>query len=150
MNKEDLTHTVGLMIRSLRSHRCQCERQIGKLGVHHSQHRLLMNIARSKTPPTQKELADKLGVSAAAISNAIKRLEADGYVLREAVGDDMRKNTVTLTDKGIKITKKSKDIFENIDRKMFSGVTDAEFEVFCRCLYKINENMKGETDEKMA
>lgn len=109
-----------------------------------------MNIARSKIPPTQKELADKLGVSAAAISNAIKRLEADGYVVRESVGDDMRKNTVALTDRGIKITEKSKGIFEDIDKKMFEGVTDAEFEIFCSCLYKINENMKGETDEKMA
>ena len=150
MKKQEITQAVGLMIRTLRSHRCQCERQIGRLGVHHSQHRLLMNIARSKIPPTQKELADKLGVSAAAISNAIKRLEADGYVVRESVGDDMRKNTVALTDKGIKITEKSKGIFEDIDKKMFSVVTDAEFEIFCSCLYKINENMKGETDEKMA
>ena len=115
MKKQEITQAVGLMIRTLRSHRCQCERQIGRLGVHHSQHRLLMNIARSKIPPTQKELADKLGVSAAAISNAIKRLEADGYVVRESVGDDMGKNTVALTDKGIKITEKSKGIFEDID-----------------------------------
>lgn len=150
MTREEKTQTVVLMLHCVRLHRCRCEQQIGELPVHPSWHRMLMEISKSKDPPTQKDVAEHLKISAAAASASIKKLENSGYIFRASSEDDLRENRIWITDEGRKIIEKTHDIFAGIDDRMFCGLTEEQLSTLRTCLEKIVDNMKGETDEKMA
>ena len=44
-------------IRAMRLHHATVERRVGMLGIHHSQHRTLMHLARGEQVPSQRELS---------------------------------------------------------------------------------------------
>ncbi len=114
--------TIGAMIHLLRRHRCECEAGVKNLNIHHSQHKILMHIAKcGKKPPTQVEIAQHFHISPAAVAVTLKKLDAAGYITRCARSKDMRNNEVTLTAQGEKICKDSKTAFDEIDSKMFEG-----------------------------
>ena len=74
---------VCIFLRIMRRHHAHVERCIGALGIHHGQHRMLMHLARHEGElPSQKELAEIMGVSPAAVTTTLKRLEKEGYISR--------------------------------------------------------------------
>ncbi len=127
MNNQLYHDTIGAMIHLLRRHRCKCETEVKNLNIHHSQHRILMHIAKfRKNPPTQVEIAQHFHISPAAVAVTLKKLESAGYIARCARSDDMRNNEVTLTDLGKKICKDTKDAFDAIDAEIFTGLNEAD------------------------
>jgi len=145
MEPDKHAKTVHLMINILKLHRCVCEQLVGKLGVHHSQHRLLMNLARRQGgAPSQKELAHEFEVSSAAMATMLKKQEAAGYIKRVPSNGDMRRNCIEITEKGREVVEKSREIFRSIDKRMFDGFTDAQIDEFYSCLDRIQNNMTRE------
>ena len=144
MRIEDLTNNVHLMIGVMRLHRNMCEQLVGQLGVHQSQHRLLMNLSKKEEAPSQKELAGELGVSSAAVAVTIKKLERGGYITRRADDGDMRQNRIDITPLGREIIAKSQSIFCSVDKRMFNGFDDRELDAFHSYLLRIQSNMIGE------
>ena len=70
---------VGLLIRNMRRHHALVERRTCDLGIHHSQHRMLIALAKLQdNVPSQKELAEILGISAAAVTATVATLRAEG------------------------------------------------------------------------
>ena len=92
--------TMRKMMRISILHRTLFERNISQMGIHHSQHHLLMYIAKEGEITSQKELAEKFGISAAAIARTLKSLETEGFVVRENLEGDGRYNRIIITDKG--------------------------------------------------
>ena len=77
---------VGLLHRVMRRHHALVERKTCDLGIHHSQHRMLMTLARrQEDTPSQKELAERLGISAAAVTATLKKLEKEDESLKEQI-----------------------------------------------------------------
>lgn len=125
-------------------HRCLIEQRMSRLNLHRSQHIMLVCIANSDdgVPLTQKLLSQKLEISAATASVSIKKLEEQGYIVRENTTGDNRCNTIRITQKGKDILGKAKGIFDEIDSIMISGVSDEELAVFSACLEKFRNNLK--------
>ena len=148
MNKQLYHETMGDMIHLLRRHRCRCEAEIKNLNIHHSQHKILMHIARcGKKPPTQVEIAQHFHISPAAVAVTLKKLEAAGYVTRSARSKDMRNNEVTLTHSGEKICKDTESAFDYIDAIVFDGLEENEILQFKNCIDKMLKNIsKGEKE----
>ena len=93
---------VGLLIRVMRRHHACVERRIGDLGIHHGQHRMLMQLAkRQEDIPSQKELAEIMGISPAAVTATLKKLEREEYISRSMTDEDNRKNEIRITEKGL-------------------------------------------------
>lgn len=138
-NKE----TVGLMLCTARIHRNHCERFVSSLGVHDSQHRVLMYLS-DKTASSQKEIAAAFHVSSAAIAVTLKKLENGGFIRRVQEKDDMRQNRIEITKSGLEVVNRSKNFFEDLDKKMFEGISDTERETFISCLEKMQKNLKCE------
>ncbi len=127
MNIQLYHDTIGAMIHLLRRHRCRCETEVKNLNIHHSQHKVLMHIAKcNKKAPTQVEIAQHLQISPAAVAVTLKKLETAGYINRCTRSKDMRNNEVTLTALGKKICKDTKSAFYAIDAKMFDGLEDSD------------------------
>ena len=142
MEQEQIKKTVGLMMRVLRIHRSRFEEELSGIGVHHSQHRMLMYIYRRGEAIAQKELAEHFEISAAAASGTVKKLEKGGYVRISPAEDDMRRYDIVITEKGKKVAKQSREIFDSVDRQMVDGFTDEELETFRLCLEKMKYNIE--------
>ena len=133
---------VGLLHRVMRRHHALVERRTCDLGIHHSQHRMLIALAkRQDNVPSQKELAEILGISAAAVTSTLKRLEREGYITRSMTDEDNRKNEIRITEKGIAKLLEGRAIFETSDRTMFDGFAPEEIATFISFMERIDRNL---------
>lgn len=76
--------------------------------------------------PSQRELADRLHVSAPTIATSLKSLERNGYVDRRTDPVDSRRNLISITPKALEALENSRRIFEEVDETAFSGFTEEE------------------------
>lgn len=133
---------VGLLIRNMRRHHALVERRTCDLGIHHSQHRMLIALAkRQDNVPSQKELAEILGISAAAVTATLKKLEKEGYITRSMTNEDNRKNEIRITDMGISKLMEGRAIFESSDRTMFEGFSPEELATLISYMERIDRNL---------
>lgn len=133
---------IWIFIRIMRRHHAHVERCIGTLGIHHSQHRMLMHLSkRSQEPPSQKELADTLGISPAAVTTTLQRLEKEGYISRSATDEDNRRNEIRITDAGLSKINECHGVFESADRAMFEGFSEEEMATLISFMERIDRNL---------
>jgi MarR family transcriptional regulator, transcriptional regulator for hemolysin len=91
-----------------RSWRQAVDRRLKHLGVSQASWMTIAIAAKARSPLSQSELADKLGVEGATMVAMIDRLVKAGLVLREASTTDRRVKRVVLTPAGLKIYEKVK------------------------------------------
>ena len=130
------------LTRVMRRHHAYVDRQIGDLGIHHGQHRMLIQLTNPDiSHPSQKELAEILGISPAAVATSLKRLEREGYVSRSMTDEDNRKNEIRITEDGLARVNKSRAIFEATDEALFAGFTPEEIDLFTSFLERLDDNL---------
>jgi DNA-binding MarR family transcriptional regulator len=133
---------VGLFIRVMRRHHACVERRIGDLGIHHSQHRMLMQLAkREGERPSQKELAEAMGISPAAVTVTLKKLEKEGYICRSMTDEDNRRNEIRITEKGLQKVMESRAVFESTDTEMFAGFSPEEIATVISFMERLDHNL---------
>jgi DNA-binding MarR family transcriptional regulator len=99
---------------------------------------------------TQLELSHRAGLKPPTVSVALRRLEDEGYIVRESDDDDKRASRVFLSEKGHALEKENKERFERVDNEMMSGFSEEETELLRSMLLRIRDNLenpKGETEE---
>ena len=134
---------IDLLIRINRGHKRMIDYNVStRIGLHRTGHMILMKLSRSKSLPSQKELAEHIGVSAAAISGALKRLEEDGFISRR-IGCDSRFNEIEITEAGMAIVSETKKLFSEIDKGLFEGFTEDELLMLMSFLERINTNVNN-------
>lgn len=133
---------VSAIIHTARAHRAAIDRCVRRgLSIHRQQHMMLMTIARRKDPVTQRQLSDMMEISEAAVTSCLKRLEAEGYVLRAPDPADGRTRRISISEKGRELVRKTDDIFAGIDRQMFNGITDDELATLWQLLSRLQTNL---------
>lgn len=75
---------------------------------------------------TQKEIADILSVSPASIATSTKRLQKAGLVKKQIDEENLRKNMLSVTDKGVELARKCRKSFDEFNQRLFSGFSDEE------------------------
>ena len=158
MEGTKISSAVNIMIKTERMHRHLFDHAVMGIGIHRTQHRILMYIARNKKLGSQKVLAEHIGITPAAITGAIKKLERDGYV-RRTQGPDNRYREVELTESGITVVEKTRELFLDMDTSLFDGFSEEELDGYITYLEKIQANIRkrmpesthgGDVNEKMA
>ncbi len=137
-----LFHQIGRM------HHTLCENTVARLGIHRSQHMLLMRLY-CKDGQTQKDLASAMQVSPAAVAVSLKKLEAEDYIRKDSRSDG-RVNHIHITEKGKQIVAKTRRFFDAIDADMFACVTETELEALYLILQKIEKNLKNAIEEEKS
>ena len=133
---------VWRFIRAMRRHHAHVERRLGAIGLHHGQHRMLLHLARRQGEiPAQKELADALGISPAAVTTTLQRLEKEGYISRTITDEDNRCNEIRITEKGVAKIEEGREILESVDRSMFEGFTEEEMATLLSFMERIDHNL---------
>lgn len=135
---------VRLFIHTDKLHRSLIEQRMADLNLHRSQHIMLICISGFDSPPTQKDIAKKLDISAATVAVTIKKLEAAGFVTKETNDSDNRCNKVNITEAGRNILSQAKNIFDSVDENMFLGFSEEELSIFVECLEKIQHNLRSD------
>lgn len=116
-------------------------------GLHYAQPPVLGVIQYHKST-TQKELADYMNTSAAAMSATLKRMQKAGLVEKTQDEEDTRVNKITLTVKGEKTHEETFEKTMNIDRKMLDGFKEEEIEQLFTYLDRIHTNIENMGKEK--
>lgn len=144
MSETKLMRAIEMMIKTDKMHRFMIDSRVKQIGIHRTQHRILMHLARDGMLPSQKELADRLDITPAAVTGALKKIEQDGYIKR-SLGHDTRFNEIKITEKGRALVELTKVTFSKADASMFEGFTDEELDTYISCLEKLQENIKKHT-----
>lgn len=131
-----------MFIHTDRLHRKTVERFADTLGIHRSQHFVLMRTAHMGGSVPQKTLAAALQISPAALAVTLKKLQSGGFIEKTPTEGDGRGNTVTLTDKGREIIRISEQKFSGIDERMMDGFSDGELATLLGFLERMQNNLK--------
>ena len=144
MSDTKLSRAIEMMMRVNKMHRGMIEQRAKTIGMHRTQHRILMHLAQGGALPSQKELAERLDITPAAVTIALKKIEQDGYIER-TLGQDTRYNELKITEKGRALVSLTHELFRAADAAMFDGFTDEELETYISCLKKMQANIQKHT-----
>jgi len=115
--------------------------RIQGLGIHPSQHLMLVHLFKLGPVPSQAKLAEELNVSPALVTRTLKNLEAGGYITRADSSADGRRNEIAITEKGEAVLKEGKCLVGEVDACSFDGFTGEELGLFGGLLEKMLNNI---------
>lgn len=141
MSENKLATAIDAMIRTDHMHKSLIDSRVREIGIHRTQHRILMHLARRDKLPSQKELAEHLDITPAAVTGALKKIESDGYIER-TLGHDTRYNEIKITEKGRELVALTRELFSATDKSMFDGFSDQELDTYIACLGKLQANIR--------
>ena len=141
MNEEKRTQAVRLMVCNARMHKKLFDFRLKDIGIHRSAFAILHKIALSGGVPSQKALAENLGITPAAVTSMLKKLEKCGYIERKCA-EDNRYNLVMVTHRGEEILIQTKNTFFEADHLLFDGFSDSEIESYIKCQEKLKSNIE--------
>lgn len=141
-----LSVAIDLMIKNDHKHRILIDSSVRDIGIPHTQHRILMRLAKHRRLPSQKDLAEHLNITAAAVTGALKKLENQGYIER-TLGQDNRYNEISITEKGRALVESTREAFSRVDVSLFDGFTEDELDSYISCLDKMRLNMDARLEE---
>ena len=139
---------MELLSRSLsNAHRSAVQAELNAAGLEKVGHPMLVSILQSADEDpdgqfqAQRELADLLHVSPAAVANSLKCLERDGYVRREPWPKDARRNRVILTEKGAVAVEGCRAVFLRVSTRMMAGFSPEELDQLAQFQRRMLDNL---------
>ncbi len=144
MSNIKLSRAIEMMMKINKMHRCMIDLRAKEIGMHRTQHRILMHLSRDGMLTSQKELAYRLDITPAAVTVALRKIEHDGYIER-TLGHDTRYNELKITEKGRALVNRTHELFLAADTAMFDGFSDEELDSYISYLEKIQTNIQKQT-----
>jgi len=145
---KDAFHEMDLLSRQFnQAHRAAIQAELNAAGLGEVGHPMLVSILQSAEEgpegqcQAQRELADLLHVSPAAIANSLKCLERDGYIRREPWQKDARRNRVMLTEKGAAAVAGCRDVFRRVSARMMAGFSPEELAQLAQFQRRMLDNL---------
>ena len=133
---------MPLLMQTDRCHRMIIEDQVHRLGVHRTQHMILMCLSCFEKPPAQSEIAERLQVSDAAVTVSLRKMERAGLIVRAPREGNARAKEIRLTEKGSCMVEKTSKLFEDVDNAALKGIPEEELEVMRTCMIRIKKNLE--------
>lgn len=142
-------HEMELLARQVNhAHRAAIQAELNAVGLGEVGHPMLMSILQSSCHGAeegcchaQRELAQLLHISPAAVANSLKSLEKGGYIRREPGVGDARRNQVILTEKGAQAVAGCQQVFVRVSARMMAGFTPEEQELMFSFQRRMLQNL---------
>ena len=144
---ETVHRTIRDFMYTDRLHRAAIEQALSDLGIHRSQHHMLFHLWRAGGRLSQSALAKELEISPAAVAVTLGKLERAGYIRRDSDEKDGRCKTIAVTPEGEALLTTSRSAFDEVDRAMFSPLSDEEISLLSSMLVRLQGALK-ETAKK--
>lgn len=97
---------------------------------------------------SQVDIADTLHLSAASVAISTKRLQKAGIIDKTVDESNLRSKRLTITDKGLELSGKCRELFDSIDRRLFAGFEEEELIQLKGFLDRLIANITDEQDKK--
>jgi MarR family transcriptional regulator for hemolysin len=122
-------HRFAMQLAQLsRAWRAELDRRLVGLGLSQARWLVLLHLARFDTPPTQRELAQSVGVEGPTLARLLDGLEAQGLVSRQAVAEDRRAKQITLSAKAQPLIEQIEAISTQLRHELFAGIDPVELQ----------------------
>ena len=113
---------------------------VGSLGLHQGQPYVL-ELLWQEDGRTHTDLCEQLHVSAATISNTIKRMEKAGFVERRADPEDERVSRVYLTQAGHEVQHEVKRLWQVFEAQALADFSEQERVLLQHLLTQLHNNL---------
>jgi MarR family transcriptional regulator for hemolysin len=104
---------------------------------------VLLHLARFTEPPTQRELAQSVGVEGPTLARLLDSLEGQGLVERQAVVEDRRAKRIVLCDTAKPLIEQIETIATALRHELFVGVDEEDLRVCMR----VHEHILGNLEK---
>lgn len=120
-------HRFAMQLAQLsRSWRAELDRRLAGLGLSQARWLVLLHLARFDAPPTQRELAQSVGVEGPTLARLLDSLEAQQLVSRHAVPEDRRAKKIELCPQAQPLIEKIEAISTQLRHELFAGIDEEE------------------------
>ncbi|MEA9979617.1 MarR family transcriptional regulator, partial [Pseudomonas sp. RTS4] len=136
-------HRFGMQLAHMsRGWRAELDRRLADLGLSQARWLVLLHLARFDEPPTQRELAQSVGVEGPTLARLLDSLETQGLVRRQAVVEDRRAKKILLSDTARPLIEKIETIATALRKELFEGVDEEELRICMQVHAKILSNLE--------
>lgn len=94
----------------------------------------------------QKDLEAEFSIARSTVTNIVKQMEKNGYIIRIGVERDSRLKQLKLTQKGEECHKAVVDSFRRIEESICQGIVPEDLEIFLRVAGQIRQNLMKDQD----
>jgi MarR family transcriptional regulator, organic hydroperoxide resistance regulator len=119
----------------------RADQYLDQIGLFRGQGMLLKFLV-SHDGLTHSEIAEKLEISPAAVTKVIRRLEEQDYLKRQPDPKDDRISRVFIQPEGQKVADEIRNIFFQLDDRMFQGFSEEELEHLHGFLIRMQSNLQ--------
>ncbi len=105
---------------------------------------VLILITREGVPATK--IAPLMGMGTSSLTRLLKNMETDGLIYRQQDSNDKRVVRIFLTEKGVRLREKAKEVVLNFNEKLLSRVTKKEMSAFVKVSSIIRDQVHDEIE----
>jgi DNA-binding MarR family transcriptional regulator len=134
--------TSYALARTCKLLRARAHALFDEVGLHRGQ-QFVLGALWQREGCTQSELAQKLHVRPATITNMLQRMERAGLVTRRPDEGDLRVSRVHLTDAGREIRGPVERAWGDLNEQAFTGFSPEQRSLLAGFLHRIQENLAG-------
>ena len=126
-------HRFGMQLAHMsRGWRAELDRRLAGLNLSQARWLVLLHLARFDEAPTQRELAQSVGVEGPTLARLLDSLEAQGLIKRQAVLEDRRAKKIVLCPPAKPLIDQIETIATQLRRELFVGVDEEDMRVCMR------------------
>ena len=120
-------HRFAMQVAHLsRAWRAELDRRLVDTGLSQASWMVLLHLIRNPEPPTQRELAELIGIESPTLARTLDALEAMNMVQRQPCNQDRRIKRVILTEEAVKIAADIEKLAHQLRAEVFSGIRDED------------------------
>lgn len=136
-------HRFAMQLAQLsRGWRAELDRRLAGLGLSQARWLVLLHLSRFEALPTQRELAQSVGVEGPTLARLLDSLEAQGLVRRQAVAEDRRAKKISLSADARPLIEKIEAISTQLRLELFAGIDEEELQQCQRVHARILSNLE--------
>ena len=136
-------HRFGMQLAQMsRGWRAELDRRLAGLGLSQARWLVLLHLARFEEPPTQRELAQSVGVEGPTLARLLDSLENQGLVQRHAVVEDRRAKKIVLCDSARPLIQQIEAIATALRVELFAGIDEEDLRICMRVHTSILANLE--------
>ena len=113
-----------------------------------SQIMIIKDLSESKRGVYQKDLGKNFPLRKSTIWGIVKTMQKNGLIKLTNSENDLRSKRIELTDLSKNINSKIKNSFKMFDEMIIKDIDSSDLEIFFKVCTQIQNNLKGETDDK--
>ena len=136
-------HRFGMQLAQMsRGWRAELDRRLAGLGLSQARWLVLLHLARFDEAPTQRELAQSVGVEGPTLARLLDSLEAQGLVQRHSVVEDRRAKKIVLSDSARPLIEQIEASATALRQELFVGIDEEEARICLRVHKRILDNLE--------